>query len=165
MFFWVQNTDYNECWETAVGQEIYRIIIVDLAFSCLGTPLYYAIRYAMKRSNSKRFDLPPFDISYACLNLVLNQMFMWLGMVYAPILPVIVTVKMAIVFYVKVSYSKSSSPFCDSNDFIQQKLAVIHFCKAPSKLWRTSQTQTLFMVLTFLTLFAVTIINGYIATQ
>lgn len=151
LIFWVENTDQlapitGQCWETALGQQIYRIVLVDLVFSCVGVPLYYGVRYALKRSYSKRFNMPAFDISHECLTLVFNQIFMWLGMVYAPLLPIIVVIKMAIVFYVK-------------------KIVVIKFCKAPPKLWRTSQTQTLFMVLTFLSLFAVTIINGYIATQ
>lgn len=99
----VQNADSTECWETRLGQEIYRISVVDFVFNCVGVPFYYATRYLMKRSYSRKFDLPPFDISHACLTLIFNQILVWLGMVYVPILSIIVVIKMTITFYIKVS--------------------------------------------------------------
>ncbi|XP_063703649.1 transmembrane channel-like protein 7 [Culicoides brevitarsis] len=144
--YWIEESRNIHCWETAFGQDIYRIIVVDLLFSCLGVPFYYALRYVLHRQFPHNFSLPPFNISHACLKLVFSQTLTWLGVLYSPLLPLVLVIKMAIIFYIK-------------------KYTLIKFCKPPQKLWRSSQTRTLFMVLTFLSLFSAIVINCYIVTQ
>uniref|UniRef100_A0A336LSF5 CSON002460 protein n=1 Tax=Culicoides sonorensis TaxID=179676 RepID=A0A336LSF5_CULSO len=146
VYYWTEESKNVQCWETAIGQDIYRIIIVDLIFSCLGVPFYYALRYLLHRQLPHKFSLPPFNISHACLKLVFNQTLMWLGMLFSPVLPLVLVIKMAIMFYLK-------------------KYTLIKFCKPPAKLWRSSQTRTLFMVLTFLSLFSAVVVNCYIVSQ
>lgn len=99
---WLQTT--ADCWETKIGQEIYRIVIVDIVLTGLLVPAYYAGRYLLHRSWSAHFELPNFDISHACLKVVFIQTLGWFGMVYAPGLPLLVVVKMIFLFYVKVSF-------------------------------------------------------------
>lgn len=103
VLYWTEESKNVQCWETAFGQDIYRIIIVDLIFSCMGIPFYYALRYLLHRQFPHKFTLPPFNISHACLKLVFNQTLTWLGMLYSPVLPLVLVIKMAIIFYIKVS--------------------------------------------------------------
>lgn len=103
VLYWTEESKNVQCWETAFGQDIYRIIIVDLIFSCMGVPFYYALRYLLHRQFPHKFTLPPFNISHACLKLVFNQTLTWLGMLYSPVLPLVLVIKMAIIFYIKVS--------------------------------------------------------------
>lgn len=93
-----------------------------------------------------KIGLPEFDISRGSLSLIFNQTLLWVGLLFSPPLAVIITIKMIITFYLK-------------------KTTLIYFCKPPSKLWRSAQTSTLFLVMVFVSLLGVVIVHGYIITQ
>lgn len=145
MFYWL-NKAYDQCWETSVGQEIYRLIVIDFVVSVLFLALFQAARYGINRYYNQSVSLPEFCISNNSLGLVYNQTLLWFGLLFSPLLCVVVVVKLFLTFYIK-------------------KLSLIYFCKPQSKLWRSSQTQTLFLVLVFVSLFGVIITHGYIITQ
>lgn len=109
VLYWTEESKNIQCWETTFGQDIYRIIVVDLIFSCVGVPLYYAFRYLLHRQFPHKFTLPPFNISHACLKLVFSQTLTWLGMLFSPVLTLVLVIKMAIMFYLKVSRLVSNS--------------------------------------------------------
>lgn len=50
-------------------------------------------------------------------------------------------------------------------EYYLQKIVLINFCKPPSKLWRSSQTFTLFLAMMFVSLTIVIVISLYILTQ
>lgn len=145
MFYWL-NKGYDHCWETSVGQEIYRLIVIDFVVSVLFLACLQASRYAINRFYNRSISLPEFCITNNSLGLVYNQTLLWFGLLFSPLLCVVVAAKLFLTFYIK-------------------KLSLIYFCKPQSKLWRSSQTQTLFLVLVFVSLFGVIITHGYIITQ
>jgi transmembrane channel-like protein len=69
-----------------------------------------------------------------------------MGLLFSPPLAGIICLKMFLTFYIK-------------------KFCVINFCRAPSKLWRSHQTHTLFAILMFLSLLGVVVAHIYIITQ
>lgn len=115
----------------------------------------------------KDLGLPEFDIARGSLGLVFNQTLLWFGVFFSPPLAAIVTGKMVLTFYIKVSPTIVRSPlicFCLSG-FFPQKTTLIYFCKPPSKLWRSAQTSTLFLAMIFLSLLGAVVALGYIITQ
>uniref|UniRef100_A0A8D8DI82 Transmembrane channel-like protein 5 n=1 Tax=Culex pipiens TaxID=7175 RepID=A0A8D8DI82_CULPI len=145
MFYWLTRP-YEGCWETAIGQEIYRLIVIDFVVSVLFLTFLQGTRYAANRFYSRSISLPEFCLTSNSLGLVYNQTLLWFGLLFSPMLCLIVAVKLFLMFYVK-------------------KLSLIYFCKPPSKLWRSSQTQTLFLVLVFVSIFGVIITHAYIMTK
>ncbi|XP_058815409.1 transmembrane channel-like protein 7 [Topomyia yanbarensis] len=145
LFYWLTRS-YESCWETSIGQEIYRLVIIDFIISVLFLAFLQASRYAINRLYWRTVSLPEFCLTNNSLGLVYNQTLLWFGLLFSPLLCIIVTVKLIMIFYVK-------------------KLSLIYFCKPPIKLWRSNQTQTLFLVLVFVSLFGVIVTHGYIMTQ
>ncbi|XP_055531630.1 transmembrane channel-like protein 5 [Wyeomyia smithii] len=145
LFYWLTRT-YDTCWETRIGQEIYRLVVVDFIISVLFLAFLQATRYALNRFYCRTISLPEFCLTNNSLGLVYNQTLLWFGLLFAPLLCLIVVAKLLLIFYVK-------------------KFSLIYFCKTPDKLWRSSQTHTLFLVLVFVSLFGVIVTHGYIMTQ
>ncbi|XP_055633381.1 transmembrane channel-like protein 5 [Toxorhynchites rutilus septentrionalis] len=145
MFYWLNKT-YDNCWETSIGQEIYRLVVIDFIVSVLCLTSLQATRYAANRFYSRSISLPEFCLTNNSLALVYNQSLLWFGLLFSPLLCVIVTIKLLLIFYVK-------------------KQTLLYFCKPPTKMWRSSQTQTLFLVLVFVSLFGVMMTYAYIMTH
>ncbi|XP_055586664.1 transmembrane channel-like protein 5 [Uranotaenia lowii] len=145
VFYWLNKT-YESCWETSVGQEIYRLVVIDFIVSVLFLAFLQATRYSLNRFYSRSISLPEFCLTNNSLGLVYNQTLLWFGLLFSPLLCVIVAGKLFLMFYIK-------------------KFSLIYFCKPPSKLWRSSQTHTLLLVLIFVSLFGVMVTHGYIMTQ
>lgn len=94
----------QQCWENAIGQEIYRFVIIDfLLVGCAGA-LYHLNRFLIYKYVWPKVGLPEFNISRASLGLIFNQTLLWIGLFFSPILGVVLIVKMIIVFYLKVCY-------------------------------------------------------------
>lgn len=92
----------QQCWETAIGQEIYRFVIIDfLLVGCAGA-LYHLFRFLIYKHVWPNIGLPEFNISRASLGLIFNQTLLWIGLFFSPLLGVVLIVKMIIVFYLKV---------------------------------------------------------------
>ncbi|XP_059609455.1 transmembrane channel-like protein 5 [Phlebotomus argentipes] len=142
--YWISHAK-TQCWETAIGQEIYRLVIVDFVISIAGVTLYQIVKSILSKS-FPAIGAPEFDISQASLSLVFNQTLFFIGLLYSPILPVIVIVKMILMFYIL-------------------KAILIKYCKPPAKLWKSTQTHTLYLVMSFLSLLGVLVANGYVMTQ
>uniref|UniRef100_A0A182N108 TMC domain-containing protein n=1 Tax=Anopheles dirus TaxID=7168 RepID=A0A182N108_9DIPT len=147
------------CWETTIGQELYRLLVVDFFIS---TVLQCAIRgvryllhtqYGTAAANRERTRLqrrllapPPFCIETHSLGLVYNQTLLWFGVLFAPLLVLLVALKLLLTFYIN-------------------KFELIYLCQPPVRLWRSSQTHTLFLVLVFVSLFGVLLTHGYLIMQ
>lgn len=74
--------------------------------------------------------------------LIYNQTLIWMGLFYSPLITTIMTLKFAILFYVKKAF-------------------IMKICQPSTKSWRATQTRTLFHGLTFISLMLVTIALGY----
>ncbi|XP_055296530.1 transmembrane channel-like protein 7 [Sitodiplosis mosellana] len=145
-WFWLSNVDEKKCWETWIAQNIYRLIVIEFMFVvCIGT-IFRLIRFLVYKYVWSWIGLSEFNISRGCLGLIFNQTLLWIGIFFSPPLSAVIVLKMIVTFYLK-------------------KLVLINFCKPPSKLWRSSQTFTLFLAMMFVSLTIVIVIYFYILTQ
>ncbi|XP_072259522.1 transmembrane channel-like protein 6 [Pyxicephalus adspersus] len=123
------NHSEYKCWETLLGQEFYRFVIMDLIFNLLdtlfGEQLLRLIQ--QKRHKNKKYRTE-FDIARNVLELIYGQTLAWLGVLFCPLLPVIQTLKLLLLFYVK-------------------KASLMRNCRSPSKPWRASHMSTVFLTL------------------
>ncbi|XP_049801979.1 transmembrane channel-like protein 5 isoform X1 [Schistocerca nitens] len=133
----------SQCWETSLGQELYRLVILDFFISTLGSFLIEFLLKKVGRSSCIKIAPPEFDITRNTLNLIYNETLVFVGFFYSPLLPLVVTIKMFITFYIK-------------------KIGTLYNCQPASRSWRASQTQTVFLILTFLSLLAAVIAYVYL---
>ncbi|KAK3865086.1 hypothetical protein Pcinc_029276 [Petrolisthes cinctipes] len=145
----------NDCWETSLGQEFYRLLIIDFFLSLiihLGTLIFsIATRKSTLCSNEEgRGKLNQyvlgFDMSCNTLRLIYNQTLLWAGLFFCPLTPLIVLIKMFITFYI-------------------QKFMVLKFLRPDERPWRAAQTETVFFALTLLSLLLAFFGYGFIIVR
>ncbi|XP_037363432.1 transmembrane channel-like protein 5 isoform X2 [Talpa occidentalis] len=120
----------EECWETLIGQEIYRLLLMDFMFSLADSLLGEFLRRIIGMRFITSLGSQEFDIAGNVLELIYVQTLVWIGTFFCPLLPFIQMITLFIMFYVKnVSLMMNFQP--------------------PSKAWRASQMMTLFIFLLF----------------
>ncbi|XP_067912284.1 transmembrane channel-like protein 5 [Heterodontus francisci] len=119
-----------ECWETFVGQDLYRLVVTDFIFSLLGSFFGEFIRSIIGMHCCHKLGTPEFDIATNVLGLIYAQTLAWIGLFFAPLLPAIQIIKFFIIFHVK-------------------KISLMMNCQPPHKAWRASQMTTIFGFLLF----------------
>ncbi|KPJ02562.1 Transmembrane channel-like protein 5 [Papilio xuthus] len=139
LVYWSQSG--TPCWESAVGRETYRLVLLDSLVSLFLLPLVeFARGFIFKMSSSSSSTGPEFNLSYNSLTLVYNQGVVWVGAAWCPLLPAALALKFLLLFYVK-------------------RECALRACQPARKVWRAAQTQTvLYMLVTlslFVTLFAI----------
>ncbi|EZA46953.1 hypothetical protein DMN91_000701 [Ooceraea biroi] len=142
--FWIIHST-SHCWQTDLGEEIYRLIVLDFIASVLGACLQFA-RFMLYKRLSTRVGRPEFDIARSTLNLIYNQTLFWMGFYFSPLMSLIIVVKLTFTFYVK-------------------KYQLRKCYQQPSQPWRAAQTQTLFLALAFLGMIGVLLTIGYVLTN
>ncbi|NXX77985.1 TMC5 protein, partial [Urocolius indicus] len=120
----------SQCWETLIGQDIYRLVLVDFIFCLLGSFFGEFLRRIVGTTVCVSLGLPEFDIGRNVLDLIYAQTLTWIGILFSPLLPAIQMISFSIVFYVK-------------------KVSLLMNCQPPRKVWRTAQMSTSFMFLLF----------------
>uniref|UniRef100_A0A8D0T2J3 Transmembrane channel-like protein n=1 Tax=Sus scrofa TaxID=9823 RepID=A0A8D0T2J3_PIG len=121
----------EECWETLIGQEIYRLLLMDFVFSLADSLLGEFLRRIIGTRFIRSLGLQEFDIARNVLELIYAQTLVWIGTFFCPLLPFIQMITLFIMFYVKnVSH------------------LMMNF-QPPSKAWRASQMMTFFILLLF----------------
>ncbi|NXY10780.1 TMC5 protein, partial [Pteruthius melanotis] len=120
----------SQCWETLVGQDIYRLVVVDFIFCLLGSFFGEFLRRIIGTTVFVSLGLPEFDIGRNVLDLIYAQTLTWIGILFSPLLPGIQMIAFSIVFFVK-------------------KVSLMRNCQPPRKVWRTAQMTTSFLLLLF----------------
>nr|CAB3267011.1 transmembrane channel-like protein 6 [Phallusia mammillata] len=121
-----------DCWETDLGQEAYRLVIIDFLFSIIfSTFCAEFLRKIFATYCCEGLKQPEFSIVNNVMDLIYGQTLCWIGVFFSPLLALIVTFKYFLMFYIK-------------------KISVMQNCVPPSKRWRAAQTRTIFNFLLLL---------------
>ncbi|XP_017668888.1 PREDICTED: transmembrane channel-like protein 7 isoform X2 [Lepidothrix coronata] len=93
------------CWESDVGQEMYKLMIFDFII-ILGMTLFvdFPRKLLVTHCSCKPvqwWGLSEFRISDNVLEIIYGQTICWIGTFFSPLLPAIATVKYFIIFYIK----------------------------------------------------------------
>ncbi|XP_061888742.1 transmembrane channel-like protein 5 isoform X1 [Entelurus aequoreus] len=122
------------CWESMVGQALYRLVIFDFFFLMLGSFFGEFLANWIGTKFLPRLGVPEFDVARNVLELIYAQTLLWIGIYFSPLLPAIQIVKFLTLFYVK-------------------KVSLTHNCQPPRRTGRAAQMQTIFVALLFFPFF------------
>ncbi|XP_033373795.1 transmembrane channel-like protein 7 isoform X2 [Parus major] len=119
------------CWESDVGQEMYKLMIFDF-FVIIAVALFvdFPRKLLVTHCSCKLvqwFGYQEFEISDNVLEIIYGQTICWIGTFFSPFLPAIATIKYFIIFYVK-------------------KIVLIHTCKPAARPVRASSYNFFFLV-------------------
>nr|XP_054762398.1 transmembrane channel-like protein 7 [Lytechinus pictus]XP_054762399.1 transmembrane channel-like protein 7 [Lytechinus pictus] len=138
-YFWLNQISCTEestqncvvCWETFIGTEVYKLVIVDFILQSLATFVLEFIRRIGKDHCCQSFASPEFDIARNTMDLIQSQTYTWIGMYFSPLLMVINIFKLVLIFYVK-------------------KVSVLYNCKPSLRPWKAGLAKTVFLAILFL---------------
>uniref|UniRef100_A0A8B9S293 Transmembrane channel-like protein n=1 Tax=Apteryx owenii TaxID=8824 RepID=A0A8B9S293_APTOW len=125
------NYELYPCWESQVGQEMYKLLIFDFIIIVAVTlfvdfPRKLLVTYCSCKP-VQWCGLQEFGISDNVLEIIYGQTICWIGTFYSPLLPAIATMKYFIVFYIK-------------------KISLIHTRKPSARPIRASSSNFFFLV-------------------
>ncbi|XP_053114798.1 transmembrane channel-like protein 4 isoform X2 [Hemicordylus capensis] len=100
------NNHLHPCWETSVGQEMYKLMIFDLLVMLLVMLFVEFPRKMLVASFPtctllKLWGQQEFMVPSNVLDLVYGQTLCWTGALFCPLLPVLNTIKYVAIFYLK----------------------------------------------------------------
>ncbi|XP_030432760.1 transmembrane channel-like protein 5 isoform X6 [Gopherus evgoodei] len=78
-YYWLNDvaTSEKECWESLVGQDIYRLIVIDFIFCLLASFFGEFVRRIIGTKCCKKLGVPEFDIARNVLDLIYTQTLAW----------------------------------------------------------------------------------------
>uniref|UniRef100_A0A4X2KDP5 Transmembrane channel-like protein n=1 Tax=Vombatus ursinus TaxID=29139 RepID=A0A4X2KDP5_VOMUR len=131
-YYWLNSiaVSHEECWETLIGQDIYRLLMMNFLFTLFDSIFGEFLRRIIGTKLIKSLGVPEFDIARNVLELIYTQTLLWIGIFFAPLLPFIHMITLFIMLNVK-------------------RISLMMNCLPPSKVWRASQMMTLFIFLLF----------------
>ncbi|XP_070691319.1 transmembrane channel-like protein 7 [Pempheris klunzingeri] len=99
------NHKFYQCWETRVGQEMYKLTLFDLLINIAVLVLVEFPRRMVVDNWSNKLaqwvGRQEFVVPSNVLGLVYGQTVVWTGALFCPLLPLINTIKFVILFYCK----------------------------------------------------------------
>uniref|UniRef100_A0A8D2LA99 Transmembrane channel-like protein n=1 Tax=Varanus komodoensis TaxID=61221 RepID=A0A8D2LA99_VARKO len=131
-----QNCGYDNqlhpCWETSVGQEMYKLMIFDVVIVLLVIlfvefPRKMMVTYFPSCLLLKWWGQQEFMVPSNVLDLVYGQTLCWTGALFCPLLPVLNTFKFIAIFYLK-------------------KLSLFSNCRPAEKTFRASSSNFFFLL-------------------
>uniref|UniRef100_H3C863 Transmembrane channel-like protein n=1 Tax=Tetraodon nigroviridis TaxID=99883 RepID=H3C863_TETNG len=126
-YYWMQVVAKKfSCWESMVGQALYRLVLFDFLFLMLGSFFGEFLRKWLLPN----LGVPEFDVARNVFELIYAQTLVWIGIYFSPLLPVIQILKCFIFFYVK-------------------KVSLAQNCQPPRRTGRAAQMQTILIALLF----------------
>ncbi|XP_044044992.1 transmembrane channel-like protein 7 [Siniperca chuatsi] len=118
------------CWETRVGQEMYKLTIFDFIIIVAVTIFVeFPRKLIVKHSDcglAKWWGPQEFAIPQNVLEIVYGQTICWIGTFYSPMLPAICTIKYFFIFYIK-------------------KVSLINNCRPATRPFRASSSNFFFL--------------------
>ncbi|EDV27746.1 uncharacterized protein TRIADDRAFT_53751 [Trichoplax adhaerens] len=136
------------CWETYVGQELFKLVVVNFFVVVFATILVeFPQRFIADRIRSQTICCipiypPEFQIPKNVLDLVYAQVLCWLGAFYCPMVPLMIVVSLVVIFYVK-------------------KISLVYNNHPSQRPYRTSKSNSFFMLLLIISYFLAAIPVGY----
>lgn len=138
------------CWETFVGQQFYKLFILDFVTHVFVTFFVNFPRALLARHIDSKFTRfigeQEFELSKHVLDIVYSQTLCWLGTFYAPFLPAIAVCLQFFMFYIK-------------------KFACLVNSKPSAVLYRASRSNSLFMFVLLLSFVLAVIPIVYAAAE
>ncbi|XP_021003906.2 transmembrane channel-like protein 5 isoform X2 [Parasteatoda tepidariorum] len=131
------------CYETELGSELYRLILVNFVIAILiFTFMGEFVRKLVHSHITQRIALKEFDVAYNTLDLIYFQTLAWLAMFYVPFISLVIVIVLVLMFYIKM-VSMSSN------------------CHPPKRSWSINEMQTFYLVLTFVMFLFTVVTVGY----
>ncbi|XP_063077569.1 transmembrane channel-like protein 5 isoform X2 [Engraulis encrasicolus] len=133
-YYWLTDAPSEiPCWESFVGQDVYRMVITDFLFSVLGCVFGEYLCSLIGTKCLKNLKPPEFDITRNVLDLIYAQTLVWIGVYFSPLLPIIQIVKLFILFYMKkLSISLILRPSTGPGLAAEMKMAFVALLFFPS---------------------------------
>nr|XP_033479681.1 nodal modulator 1 [Epinephelus lanceolatus] len=125
------NHKLYSCWETRVGQEMYKLTIFDFIIIFAVTIFVeFPRKLIVKHCDcglAKWWGQQEFAIPQNVLEIVYGQTICWIGTFYSPMLPAICTIKYFFIFYIK-------------------KVSLMNNCRPATRPFRASSSNFFFLV-------------------
>eukprot|EP00123_Amoebidium_parasiticum_P014738 comp22621_c0_seq1/m.34755 comp22621_c0_seq1/g.34755 ORF comp22621_c0_seq1/g.34755 comp22621_c0_seq1/m.34755 type:complete len:683 (-) comp22621_c0_seq1:317-2365(-) len=92
----------HRCWQQVLGQEMYRLLLCDIGFTCAySTYGLLLVRFVYRRVLHMKNTSIEFNLSNNVIDVCYNQALIWIGAVYAPVVPAIGFVGTLLIFQCK----------------------------------------------------------------
>ncbi|XP_062594473.1 transmembrane channel-like protein 7 [Saccostrea cucullata] len=148
---WTEDDDPNSvrCWETYVGQQVYKLLLIDIVIVILVVLLWHSPRRYVNtkyrdRSKIVKFIGPQeFDLPKSVVDIIYAQNLCWFGLLFCPLIPAFTLLHNIIVFFVK-------------------KFDLFKNCRPESRPYKTSKSTSLFMKVLLLSFMCAVIPVGYV---
>jgi transmembrane channel-like protein len=144
---WVTSSSSTSCWQNTLGQQFYRLAIIDILVSISMTILTnFGVKWFnvnIRKLEDPRVD---FDMSKGILALANQESIVWIGSVWSPVLPCVVVIGQIINFWLK-------------------RFTYLRTARLPLNYMTTSKSSLLFYGTLFLSLLVVYMPTGYLIAK
>ncbi|KAK3089292.1 hypothetical protein FSP39_002448 [Pinctada imbricata] len=138
--------DSYRCWETYVGQNFYKLAVLNALVHIAVTLAYELPRKLLTTKCScgicQKIGPAEFDIPKNVLDLVYTQALCWIGFFYAPLLPILTVADLFFLFYLKY-------------------LSAMYNTTPPERPYKASKSNNFFMIVLMVTFFFCCVPVGY----